>query len=361
MSGLAGMAASAALVPASAAHAAPRPSAADGWQEVAVPPAEPAARFYAVAAAGPALAWAVGAQELQVGAGRPVAHTWNGTAWTPAGLGHLEGLVHLHAVAGNTEQAWALGVDVDDTALLFGWDGTTWQRETFPGQGEAGTTLTGIELAADGTAWASGRNGDKPGLLHHTAGGTWQWTPAIPGEAVPAPAHVHVASSGDIWAYGDVIARWDGDWTVIPRRLGLRATVSGLLPVADDDIWLTGYDYGAGGPPGKPPGIDFERWNGEEWTDVAAPFSVGMLSGIVADDQGRPELIPGWDFWDQPRAHYLRWDGTDWVGERGPETEDTFLPFALTRVPGAQGGHWAVGTTSFYRQPPAQLRIEHHA
>ncbi|RFU84654.1 hypothetical protein DY218_21265 [Streptomyces triticagri] len=366
MSGLAGVAASAALVPASAAHAAPRATAAgrpaaEGWQEVAVPPAEPAARFYAVAAAGPALAWAVGAQELQVGSGRPVAHSWDGTAWTETGLGHIEGLAYLHAVAGNTDQAWTVGADADGAYRLFGWGGSTWQEESYPGQGEAGTRLTDVALAADGTLWASGRNGEQAGLLHRPAGGSWQWTPPIPGDAVPAPSGVRVTPGGEVWVYGEVIARWDGDWTVIPRNPGLLATVTGLLPMTHDDIWLTGYGYSPGGPPGKPPAIDFERWNGEEWTDVAAPFSIGMLSGIVADEQGQPELIPGWDFWDQPRAHYLRWNGTEWVGERGPETETTFLPTGLTRIPGPQGGHWAVGTTSFYAQPPAQLRIEHHA
>ncbi|WP_260461419.1 hypothetical protein [Streptomyces sp. WAC04114] len=67
-----------------------------------------------------------------------------------------------------------------------------------------------------------------------------------------------------------------------------------------------------GGPIGKPPGVLLLHGDGSTWRGVTQPFGVGMLNGIVADAQGRPDRIAGWDFWDQTRAHYLRWDG--WPG-----------------------------------------------
>ncbi|MET8248044.1 hypothetical protein ABZV31_28755 [Streptomyces sp. NPDC005202] len=42
--------------------------------------------------------------------------------------------------------------------------------------------------------------------------------------------------------------------------------------------------------------------DGSTWTSVTAPFTVGMLGGIVGDERGRPDRIAGWDFWDQTRA-----------------------------------------------------------
>ncbi|TGB07292.1 hypothetical protein [Streptomyces sp. MZ04] len=353
---------------AAAASAAARPSAAGSsaagsWQEVPAPPGQEAAHLVAVAAAGPTLAWAVGEQGRYGGTvGTPIALSWDGSAWSTADLSHLTYSGGLRAVAAGPPggAAWALGTNTAGQDQLLAWDGTTWREADFPGRGEPGTRLTDVTSGPDGGFWVSGRHGDRAGLLHGD-GGTWRWCGPLPDEAAPTPSGVHVTPGGEVWVHGDIIARWDGAWTVVPRRLGIRASVSGLLPVAHDDIWLTGFAYGVGGPPGKPPGVTLQHYDGTQWTDIKAPFGVGLLSGIVGDADGRPDRISGWDFWDQKRAHYLRWDGTAWVSERGPETASTFLPEALTRIPGADGGYWSVGTTAFSPYPPAQLRIERYA
>lgn len=336
------------------------PSAAGSWQEVPAPAGQEAAHLAAVAAAGPAAAWAVGEQGRNGGTlGTPIALSWDGSAWSPTDLSHLTYSGGLRAVAAGPPggAAWALGTDTAGHDQLLAWDGTTWRETDFPGRGEPGTRLTDVASGTDGDFWVSGRHGDRAGLLHGD-GRTWRWCSPLPDEAAPTPTGVHVAPGGDVWVFGDIIARWDGAWTVVPRRLGIRASVSGLLPVAHDDIWLTGFAYGVGGPPGKPPGVTLQHWDGTQWTDVKAPFGVGLLSGIVGDADGRPDRIAGWDFWDQKRAHYLWWDGTAWASERGPETASTFMPEALTRIPGPDGGYWSVGTTSSSPYPPAQLRIE---
>ncbi|NUR39228.1 MAG: hypothetical protein HOV73_03980, partial [Streptomyces sp.] len=133
--------------------------------------------------------------------------------------------------------------------------------------------------------------------------------------------------------------------------------VTGLLPVADDDIWLTGFDYGVGGPPGKPPGVTLRHWDGSAWSYATTPFTVGMLTGIVDDGLGGPDRIAGWDFWDQSRSHHLRWEAGSWVSERGPASATAVLVNALAAVPGA-GGYWAVGMTPSSPYPPAQVYIE---
>jgi hypothetical protein len=313
-----------------------------------------------VAAAGTDLAWAVGEEGRSGGTlGTPLALAWDGTAWTRTGLGHLDFRGYLHSVAAGGGTGWAIGTDTSGRTHLLAWDGLTWRESDFPGRGQSGTSLTGVAVDPAGGVWCSGRTSGGRVLLHRDDSG-WAWVPAPPSATTATPSGVQLTPAGDVWLHGvGIVARWNGSaWTEFPAYQGIRAAITGLLPVADDDLWLVGHDYGVGGPPGKPPGVLLLHGDGSTWRSVTAPFTVGMLNGIVADAQGRPDRIAGWDFWDQTRAHYLRWDGTAWVSERGPVAATPVVMNSLTSVPGS-GGYWAVGTTSSSPYPPAQVRIEH--
>ncbi|MDT7844580.1 hypothetical protein [Streptomyces justiciae] len=330
------------------------------WRTVPAPACATAAQLLGVSAAGPDLAWAVG-EEGRNGStrGRPLALVWDGSAWTRLDLTHL-GFSggYLNAVAGSYGAAWAVGTDTGGAARLLHWDGTTWQEADFAGRLAYGTALTGVALDARDRVWLSGRNSDGCVLLRGDTDG-WLWLPPPPSGSTTAPAGLRVTRDGNVWAYDSaLVARWDHEeWTELPAPAGLRPYVTGLLPVADDDIWLTGFDYGVGGPPGKPPGVMLKHWDGTSWAAVTAPFTVGMLSAIVDDGLGGPDRIAGWDFWDQTRSHHLRWEGGSWVSERGPTSSSAVLVNALAAVPGA-GGYWAVGMTPSSPYPPAQVYIE---
>ncbi|MFJ4789684.1 hypothetical protein [Streptomyces sp. NPDC088794] len=365
ISGVVGVGAGLGLVSAStgAARAGAARSASAGvphdWTAVPAPDCAPAAQLLDVAAAGPGLAWAVGEEGRNGGTrGTPLALVWDGSVWSRVDLSHLGFSGYLHAVAGTADRAWALGHGTTGGYRLLAWDGVTWQDADFPGRGTSGTDLTDVALGPDGDTWISGRSSDGL-LLLHGQGADWTWEPAPPSGTTATPSGLRVLPSGDVWVYDSaLIARWDGTaWTELPTPPGIRASVTGLLPVADDDIWLTGYSYGVGGPPGKPPSVTLMHGDGDSWTYVTTPFTVGMLSGIVDDGQGGPDRIAGWDFWDQTRAHHLRWENGSWVSERGPTATTPVLPLALAAVPGT-GGYWSVGTTSSYPYPPAQVHIE---
>jgi hypothetical protein len=332
------------------------------WQTVTAPVCAPAAQLLGVAAAGPDLAWAVG-EEGRNGTtrGAPLALVWDGTTWTRLDLTHLGWSGgYLRSVAGSPGAAWAVGTDRTGVARLLRWDGVTWQESDFEGRMASGTTLTGVALDARDRVWLSGRNSDGCVLLR--GDGTddgWDWLTPPPTPPTSAPTGLRLAPDGGVWIYdAALVARWDGEtWTELPTPAGLRPYVTGLLPVAADDVWLTGYDYGIGGPPGKPPSVTLRHWDGSAWSYATTPFTVGMLTAIVADGQGGPDRIAGWDFWDQTRAHHLRWSDGSWVSERGPVSTTPVLISALAAVPGA-GGYWAVGTDSSSPYPPAQVRIE---
>ncbi|MFB9540748.1 MULTISPECIES: hypothetical protein [Streptomyces] len=361
ISGLVGAGAGLGLASAGPAAASVRDSGAPReWGAVTAPQATGAAQLIDVAASGPSLAWAVG-EEGRSGSvrGTALALLWDGTSWRRTGPGFGG---HLGSVAATPDgSAWAVGTDTAGTARLLAWNGTAWQEAGFPGRGAAGTSLTGVATGPSGQVWVSGRNSDGSVLLHGD-NGRWTWLPAPPATTTVAPTGVHRAPCGDLYVYGhELVARWDGGaWTVLPAPGGIRASFTGLLPVAPDDIWLTGYDYGVGGPPGKPPGVRLLHGDGNGWESVTAPFGVGMLTGIVGDARGRPDRIAGWDFWDQTRAHYLRWDGTAWVSERGPVATTPVVMNAIASVPGSggSGGYWAVGTTSTSPSSSALPRIE---
>ncbi|MFJ5259556.1 hypothetical protein ACIQAC_03615 [Streptomyces sp. NPDC088387] len=344
---------------------APKPAGpARDWQAVPAPDGTPAAQLIGVAAAGADLAWAVG-EEGRNGSTRgvPLGLVWDGGSWNRVDLGHLPfagGFLHSVAVT-SAGVAYAVGTSGGDRLLR--WDGTTWQEIDFPGRGQTSTRLTGIAADSTGGIWLSGRGSDGSVLLYGDGSGNqsgWRWIPAPPSTVSLSESGVRVGPGGNVWVFAaEYVGRWDGvQWTELPAPGGIRASINDLLAVTDQDIWLVGHAYGVGGPPGKPPGVTLMHGDGTSWQYVTAPFSPGMLTAITADDQGGPDRIAGWDFWDQTRAHYLRRDGTAWVSERGPLSSTPVLTSSLVRVPGTADGYWAVGTTSSYPYPPAQIRIE---
>lgn len=354
---------------ASPGHAAGRGRAgsaarAASWELSPAPDAAPAARLVSVSAPQADAAWAVGEQGLLSGvSGRPLALRWDGSVWTHTDVTHLGLNGYLRSVSGSSgTSAWAVGDNAAGADQLLRWDGDTWRRAAYPGQDDATTELASVAAGGDGTAWASGRRNGRAGLLHY-AGGSWSWTEPHPDPAAATPWRVRRSPSGSVYAVGNDVARWDGSqWTVLPTVPGIRLSIADVLPVADDDIWGVGAAFGIGGPPGKPPGVVLCHFNGTEWTfeKEGLPFSVGALNAIAGDSEGQPAVIAGWDFWEDSQAHYLRWNGTTWVGERGPASDVHPYIRDVTTVPGTAGSAWAVGSTLRTSAETAQLRIERY-
>ncbi|WP_282793249.1 hypothetical protein [Streptomyces sp. CC224B] len=352
--GALGTAAGATLLPALPARAAVR---ADGWQQAAVPDAAEMAGLRSVAAAGPRLAWAVGTEGLdRTTYGRPLSYRWNGTAWSRTDTTGLAFAGLLTRVAANASgEAWAVGLDREHSLWhLYAWDGDGWERVPFPGEGAADTALHDVAVAPDGSAWAVGTYENRSRTMHWN-GRRWRWIRPLPSGNNNAAVGVRRSCRGDVWIFGSgVCARWDGTWHEIPLE-GQMSNVTGMLPVAPDDIWLCGYNWTL--PGGRPPAARLSHYDGTAWQYVGAPFTGGELTGIVGDDRDRPDRIAGWEYPDWNRAHYLRWDGGDWVSERGPESTTPVLINGITRVPGTRE-YWSAGSTSFFPYPPGQVRVE---
>lgn len=354
VSGTLGVAAGATLLSALPAQAATQ---ADGWQQVAVPDAAEMAGLRSVAAAGPGLAWAVGTEGLDRGTyGKPLSYLWNGTAWSRTDTADLGFNGFLMDVAANARgDAWAVGLDREsDLWHLCAWDGSGWERVPFPGEGAVGTSIHGITVTPDGDAWAVGTYENRSRTMYWN-GRRWRWIRPLPSGNNNSAVGVHRSRRGDVWIYGGgVCARWDGTWHEIPME-GHPDYVTGLLPVAADDIWLCGYNWILTG--GRPPGAQLRHYDGATWRYVGTPFVAGELTGIVGDERDRPDRIAGWEYPNWNQAHYLRWEGGSWVSERGPASASPVLMNGIARVPGTRQ-YWAVGSTSFFPYPPGRARVE---
>ncbi|MCK1794686.1 hypothetical protein MTQ01_01310 [Streptomyces sp. XM4193] len=325
------------------------------WTAVDAPPAAGSARLESVAAQSANRAWAVGSQLRGEGdtPPAPLALVWDGTSWSEADTGHLgrNGGIRSVSSAGD-ENAWAVSHGPDGGGQLLGWDGTTWQHTPYPDEGRSGAGLNAVLAVAGGEAWAVGSRGEgsEPALLRWN-GSVWQWTDPLPAGVSPSLLGLSRASDGSVWAYGaEAVVRWDGGWTQVGFTPSIRSGITGLVPTAPDDVWLIGWAYGVGGPPGKPPAPVLSRYDGTDWSSQDKPFSPGALAAITADGQGVPELLCGWDFWEQTSAHYARWEPAGsgsgaWVSERGPDagTGSSVTQSALTAIPGTTGGYWSVG------------------
>ncbi|MGA4837417.1 hypothetical protein [Streptomyces sp. G45] len=337
------------------AGAVPRP---EGWRRVAVPDGLEVAALQSVAAASRRRAWAVGAEGLGGGApGRPLSYLWDGRAWSRTDTSGLDLDGYLTDVAANTSgEAWAIGYEGDASLWhLHAWDGDGWERVPFPGEGTPGAIVADVTVAPDGEAWAVGQYEGTYRVLRWN-GRRWRWLRPLPSGNQRPLVGVRRSWRGEIWIYGPgVCARWDGTWHEIPME-DHPHYVTGLLPVAPDDIWLCGYDLYV--PGGRPPTAQLRHYDGTAWRYAERlPITVGQLTGIVGDARDRPDRIAGWSYPDWNQSHYLRWDGAAWVSERGPASGSPTLMYGITRVP-RRREYWAVGSTVFIPRPPGQVRIE---
>jgi hypothetical protein len=350
--------------PSGAATPAPRTQ---GWQGVPAPGSTPPAQLRRITAAGPQLAWAVGQEQPAgtSGAGA-LAMLWNGSTWTKTDLSHLNHS-RLTAVSGVCRTAaWSVGQPVaSDNSPLLRWNGTTWREAAFPGRGEPDVRLNSVATSPDRQVWICGSRGGGARLLHGD-GVRWRWLDPLPVTSAIL-YQVVLTPSGEVWVCGDqsngggwsgLVARWDGAWTVLPPIAGLRLTIADVHPDGPDDVWAVGTEAGVGGPVGRPGNPALCHWDGTAWTRPASGFTVGSLTGIAADAQGRAAWISGWNYQDQSSSTYLRRDTAGWTVVRGPAGTAT-APYLndVTPVPGTTG-FWSAGMTRPSPYPPTEAYIE---
>lgn len=235
---------------------------------------------------------------------------WNGTSWTPLGLG-LDGRAVCIAalptggvvVSGYFTQAG--GLAANNIAI---WNGSTWSA-LGSGLNQPARKLL---VAPNGDLIAIGDFG-LAGGIQTTGAARWNGT-SWSGFDVSS----HSWADGTVLANGTIVAAqfsptsavlaWSGTaWSPIPGApsgsVVVAAHPSGdLLVATTNQVW---------------------RWNGSTWATVGSP--IASITGMQLTPTGEPVLnVQGF------MVHRLvRWDGTDWVDLTPPRDLSRPVPFTI--------------------------------
>ncbi|MFJ9062182.1 hypothetical protein [Streptomyces sp. NPDC102409] len=337
------------LVVALTTAAAPASAGGAAWRDISPPESDGAVLFDVETAGG--ATWAVGLRnDATTRSFAPVALRWTGTGWEapaqPVERARLDDLA-----VGAPDQVWAVGSQEEEgghtRALLQHWDGSAWSEAVLPfPDGADGTSLSAVDVDADGSVWVIGGYADAAGqyvpvLFRGDGGGDWSVLPADTG--LGWVSQLEAGPGGVVHAIGDGISRFDGTtWTEqrVPRALK-DALFDGIEVAAPDDIWAVGHVR------------DETLWrrpvvlhfDGQAWRTVRTPAETGQLFDVTFDRGGRPVIVgESMDPEVSPSGNYvLKLD------KRGVLTRVAALPgagFLYGAATDEAGRIWVAGGTS---------------
>jgi hypothetical protein len=202
------------------------------WTDVSPPPrGRNSNQVAALEAVAPDDVWAVGFAYAH-GEDNTLIQHWNGHRWTVATppVPHTF-LVDVAAAA--SDDVWAVGGIAKEMA--FHWNGMAWTRAPRPGA-PAISGLNGVDVTADGTAWAtaSGSNeaGTMPALtssVERWNGSTWARLAEDEGNGDTSPffalGRIAAVSDREAWAVGAHPRATRGSKPVIAHSVGRTTTL----------------------------------------------------------------------------------------------------------------------------------------
>jgi hypothetical protein len=312
------------------------PSCAPTWDVVrSANPGEAATTLLGVAAVTSAEAWAVG------GVGEPEIPTavaiqrWDGDRWLAvAGPSPGTTLNELRAVdASEPNDVWAVGrtsSGVGEQPLVLHYDGTEWSDVELPS--EIDGVLSGVAAISPADVWAVGSVGDpaaslERALVLHWDGTTWAEVEMGRATGGGKSALVDVAgdSPTDLWAVGyhhfqPMILRFEGDaWSRSPTEI--RGTLHAIEEVATGQVWAVG--------------TPIQRFDGETWTETPITHGDAELVDLAAIDDldmwavgSRPSKEPG-----TTRAAVYRYGDRGWAPVDGPSVAGSDALSAVDALP----------------------------
>jgi hypothetical protein len=276
--------------------------------------------------------WAIGAYDYSPA--RPIALHWDGSAWSEAPQGRMEGWPG-GAVAISPSDAWAVGLGIEAPFSMH-WDGSRWSQVQVPDEGSY-DVLSSVTAVSSTNVWGAGdftEDGIHP-LIVHWDGTAWTRVPAPDGvpHSVNVLYGIAAIAADDVWAVGyqepepfneqPLIEHWDGSsWKVVstPTIQGTANVLYEVSGTSADDVWAVGVQ----GDTSRAAAL-IEHWNGSEWTKVRTPRIAGRdhLLGVMASSPSDAWAV-GECFPDGLNAHVLvmHWDGSEWSALRAPTPDN---------------------------------------
>lgn len=259
---------------------------------------------------------------------------WNGTAWSPLGLG-LDGPAAAAAVLPNGDLVVGgsfLNAGGSAANRVARWDGVAWSPL---GSGLDGN-VTGLDTLPNGGLVVSGpftvAGASPANQVAVWNAGNWQpWNLGLPPSAISVRRAIGLPN-GDLLLAGsfgiDGIVRWNGS-TATQLGAGLQSypstwpgpggptSVMDLCALPGGDLLVVGTFHLAGGVPA----LCMARWDGSAWSGL----SPGMLSTIL-DSSARGirdvaqlpngNLVVVGDFvatGPSPARNVAEWNGLEWL------------------------------------------------
>lgn len=210
---------------------------------------------------------------------------WNGSTWSPVGLGTDQQVFKLHVFRGSLYAGGffsSAGGGVPGTAQIARWDGSNWHSV---GGGVSGGTVNCFLTHDDGSGESL------------FVGGRFTFAGAVP---------------------ASLIARWDGtNWHAVGSGLSGGETRVNAMTAFDDGsgmkLWATGDFLQAGA-------LNVERlatWDGANWSAPPGPGVDSTASALTVFDDGNGEkLYIGGSFVTVGGVLVNRlasWDGSQWA------------------------------------------------
>lgn len=266
----------------------------DRWLAVAGPsPGTTLNELRAVDASEPNDVWAVGRTSSGLGE-QPLVLHYEGTEWSevelPSGIdGVLNGVAAI-----SPADVWAVGSVGDpaaslERALVLHWDGTAWAevdigRETGGGK----SALVDVDGGSPTNLWAVGYQHFRPLILRFD-GEAWSRSPT----EIRGTLHaIQATGTGEVWAVGTPIQRFDGESWTEASITRADAELVDVAAIDDLDVWAVG------SRPSREPGTTHAavyRYGDGGWGPVDGPSVAGSdaLSGVDALPDGTL-LAVGW-------------------------------------------------------------------
>src|SRR5690349_13345713 len=304
-----------------------------------------------------ALVAAPGAAAAPTAAPAASCHVWSGVP--PPSPGAVDNDLFAVTAPGPCN-VWAVGFyrDVADGhafSLAEHWNGTAWAVVPTPSPDADINFLSGVSEASLGDMWAVGDTGSSSTFILHWNRVAWTQVPSPnPSSSVNILSGVAAVSATEAWAVGQYFAgasgdkslvlRWNGqNWTqVAAPASGSQSELNAVTATSAQNAWAVGSLMTSSGPKTL-----IEHWNGTKWAQVPSPNPAGPLAeiglnSVAATSASDTWAVGAYNTGTTDKTLIEHWDGHTWklVASPNPAPHNSLLSVAATSA----GNAWAVGT-----------------
>lgn len=206
--------------------------------------------------------WVVGQEWTSQNSFVPLIMHYDGQHWNIVNTSQYTGTALFSVFASASNDAWALGnigVVGENVVLALHWNGSSWQRTTFPMEQGGYYIIRGISGVASDDLWAAGflvynQQSSYLARTFHWDGNSWS---RVDVANLSQPSYfvgIKAIASNDVWAIGqgvvlpndnnvqNITYHWNGSgWSNVANPDNLQEAIfNGIAASSSTDIWVVG-------------------------------------------------------------------------------------------------------------------------